>query len=55
MLVLSRKRGESILIGENVSIKILDIRGNTIRIGIEAPKDIPISRSELLENPPEEE
>lgn len=48
MLVLSRKLGEKILIGENISITIVDIDRGKIRLGIEAPRDVPIYRQELL-------
>lgn len=48
MLVLSRKLGEKILIGENISITVVDIDRGKIRLGIEAPRDVPIYRQELL-------
>jgi carbon storage regulator len=48
MLVLSRKLGEKICIGENIVITVVDIERGKIRLGIDAPRDIPISRSELL-------
>lgn len=48
MLVLSRKLGESIYIGDDVCIKVVDIDRGKIRIGIEAPKDMPIYRQEML-------
>jgi carbon storage regulator CsrA len=47
MLVLSRKSTESIHIGDNVVITVLEIRGNKVSIGIEAPRDIHVLRSEL--------
>ncbi len=47
MLVLSRKKNESIVIGENVRIEILKVSGNTVRIGIQAPRDIKVLRGEL--------
>ncbi len=49
MLVLSRKVMESIAIGENVVVTLLGMRGNSVRIGIEAPEDISIRRTELDE------
>jgi carbon storage regulator len=49
MLVLSRKRDESIFIGENIKIKIVDIRGDKVRLGIEAPSEIPVHRQEVHE------
>ena len=48
MLVLSRKLGEKIFIGENICITVVDIDRGKIRIGIEAPRDVPIFRQELL-------
>jgi carbon storage regulator len=47
MLVLSRKPGEKICIGSNITITVIEARGNKIRIGIEAPEDIAIFRAEL--------
>ena len=47
MLVLSRKPGERILIGDNVAITVVRIGPNTVRIGIEAPQDLNIVREEL--------
>ncbi|PQO40899.1 carbon storage regulator [Blastopirellula marina] len=52
MLVLTRKQQQQIQIGEGVTITILKVKGNTVRIGIEAPSDVKIVRSELE---PEEE
>jgi carbon storage regulator len=48
MLVLSRKLGEKILIGDNIYITVVDIDRGKIRLGIEAPRDVPIYRQELL-------
>jgi carbon storage regulator len=48
MLVLSRKLGEKIHIGDNICITIVDIDRGKIRLGIEAPRDVPIFRQELL-------
>ena len=49
-LVLSRKVGQSIMIGDNISVSVSEIRGNIIRLRIEAPKNITILRNELTEN-----
>ena len=49
MLVLSRQRDESIMIGDNVVITIVDIRGDKVRLGIEAPGEIPVHRQEVYE------
>ena len=48
MLVLTRRLEQRVIIGENITVTILEIRGNQIRIGIEAPKEVPISREEIL-------
>lgn len=49
MLVLSRKIGESVVIGDGIVVSVLDVRGDSIRIGIEAPRDVPVNRSEVVE------
>lgn len=49
MLVLSRQRDESIIIGDNVVITVVDVRGDKVRLGIEAPREIPVHRREVYE------
>ena len=49
MLVLSRHRDECIMIGDDVMITVVDIRGDKVRLGIDAPKDIPVHRQEVYE------
>lgn len=49
MLVLSRKRNESIVIGDNVVVTLLEIRGDKVRLGIEAPQNISVHRQEVHE------
>ena len=49
MLVLSRNKDESIVIGDNIVITIVEIRGDKVRIGIQAPKDIPVHRQEVYD------
>ena len=49
MLVLSRQRDESIVIGDNIVITIVDIRGDKVRLGIEAPGEVPVHRQEVFE------
>jgi len=49
MLVLSRNRDESIMIGDDVKITIVDVRGDKVRLGIEAPREIPVHRMEIYE------
>ncbi len=47
MLVLSRKKTERLVIGGNIVITVVDVRGDKVRLGIEAPRDVPIHRSEV--------
>jgi carbon storage regulator len=54
MLVLSRKLGEKIFIGEHICITVVDIDRGKIRLGIEAPRDVSIYRQELLPDKPED-
>ena len=49
MLVLTRKLGESIRIGDNIVIKVVDLDGRHVKIGIEAPKSIAVNRQEIYE------
>ncbi len=49
MLVLSRQKDESIMIGDEVEITIVDVRGNKVRLGITAPKSIAVHRREVYE------
>ena len=47
MLALTRKKGEALVINNNIEITVLEIRGDQIKIGISAPKDVPIYRKEV--------
>ncbi|MHC4115669.1 MAG: carbon storage regulator CsrA [Planctomycetota bacterium] len=49
MLVLSRQKDQSIMIGDDVEIIIVDVRGDKVRLGISAPKSIPVHRKEIFE------
>ena len=49
MLVLSRKKQESIVVNDEITIVVVEIRGDKVRLGIEAPKEVPIHRSEVYE------
>jgi carbon storage regulator len=49
MLVLSRHRDESIIIGDDIVVTIVDIRGDKVRLGINAPQDVPVHRQEVYE------
>jgi carbon storage regulator len=48
MLVLSRRVGDSVVIGDNVEVTVLEIRGDVIRIGVDAPREVAVRRKELL-------
>lgn len=47
MLVLTRKRNESIVIGDDIEVRVLSFSGEKVRIGIEAPRDVPVFRKEV--------
>jgi carbon storage regulator len=49
MLVLSRKTGESIVVGSDIHVRVIDITGNRVKLGIEAPRSLRVLRSELVE------
>ncbi|MDR0871802.1 MAG: carbon storage regulator CsrA [Planctomycetaceae bacterium] len=49
MLVLSRKKNESVVINDNITIVVVEIRGDKVRLGIEAPKDVPVHRKEIYD------
>lgn len=49
MLVLARKVGQSIVISDNIELLVIEVRGDQVRLGIEAPRSIPVHRKELLE------
>ena len=49
MLVLSRKKNESIIINDDITVTVIEIRGDKVRLGIEAPKDVSVHRREVYE------
>lgn len=49
MLVLARKVGQSIVISDNIELVVIEVRGDQVRLGINAPKTVPVHRKELLE------
>jgi len=49
MLVLSRKKNESIVINGNITVTVVEVHGNKVRLGVEAPKEVPVHRQEVYE------
>jgi carbon storage regulator len=49
MLILTRKVGETLMIGDEVEVTILSLKGNQVRIGVNAPKDVPVHREEIYD------
>jgi carbon storage regulator len=49
MLVLSRQRDESIIIGDNIVVTVVDVRGDKVRLGIDAPREVSVHRREVYE------
>ena len=54
MLVIGRKKGESVIIGDNIEVTVVKVEDGTVKLSINAPKEIPILRKELLEQVQEE-
>jgi carbon storage regulator len=55
VLILTRRTGETLNIGDNIQVTVLGIKGNQVRIGIDAPKDVPVHREEIYEKIKHEE
>lgn len=54
MLILTRRIGETLIIGDDIEVRVLDVRGCQVRMGIDVPQDVDIVREELLDELPEE-
>jgi carbon storage regulator len=54
MLVLSRKKGEAVIIGHNITVRIVDVRGDQVRVGIDAPRSVTVHREEIYRQVVEE-
>ena len=55
MLILTRRSGEAVIVGDNVRIAVLDIRGNQVRLGVEAPREVSVHREEVYRRIVEEQ
>lgn len=55
MLILTRRSGEAVIVGDNVRIAVLDIRGNQVRLGVEAPREVTVHREEVYRRIAEEQ
>ena len=55
MLILTRRSGEAVIVGDNVRIAVLDIRGNQVRLGVDAPREVTVHREEVYRRIAEEQ
>lgn len=54
MLILTRRVGESLIIGDDITLTVLGVKGNQVRIGVDAPRDVAVHRQEILDRIQEE-
>ena len=54
MLILTRRVGESVMIGDDVAITVLQVKGNQVRLGVNAPKTVSVQRQEIVQRPQQE-
>jgi carbon storage regulator len=55
MLILTRRVGETLMIGQEVKVTVMEVKGNQVRLGIDAPKDVPVHREEIYKRVQEEQ
>ena len=55
MLILTRRTGETLMIGDDISVTVLGVKGNQVRIGVNAPKDVAVHREEIFDRIKKEE
>lgn len=55
MLILTRRVGEAVQIGDNITVRVLGVKGGQVRIGFDVPKDVNVMRTELLNKPKKEQ